>query len=103
MLDITKMLTISTGHIKEETAKLLEDPKDKIVDLPAYYPKDEFGWFIYINKNLIYETENGTKDLFPNVPDDLMDCMREAWANNCEWLCLDCDGPIEPELETYEW
>lgn len=94
-LEITKMLTISTAHITEETAVMLErEVKYGVDNIPlAIYNKAEFGWIIFVSEYY--------KDL--NMPEDLMSCLDLAKENNCEWLCLDCDGLIVPDLQTYDW
>jgi len=42
-LEISKMLTLSTAHIQENTAKFLSDSSNR--DL-VVYEKSEYGWFI---------------------------------------------------------
>lgn len=100
MPDVMKMLTLSTAHISESTAKALEqDPETNELGL-AVYPKctgqepdaERFGWFIYLNR----EIDEG-------LPDDLKQALRYARDRDCQILCLDCDGPEEPELNTYDW
>ena len=95
-MDITKMLTISTGHIKESTYKLLENFDNNLFDFPAFWPKEDYGWFIYVGNILPIES-------YCDTPDDLKDCMRKAWENDCEWLCLDCDAMVYEGLPTYDW
>ena len=95
-LEICKMLTISTAHIKEETAKILEDHSSSLIDYDlVIYDKDEFGWWIHL-------PDEDYKELH-NVPDDLKVCLNLAVENGCEWLCLDCDGEVVDCLPTYEW
>ena len=95
MLEISKMLTLSTAHIKEETAELFnafEIPFDICI-----YDKesglDHYGWFLT-------EWDLSQK---ANIPLDLLACFRLAERNGCDWLCLDCDGQITELLPTYEW
>lgn len=94
--EITKMITISTAHITEDTANKLErEVKYGTNDIPlSIYAKAEFGWLIFVSDYY--------KDLL-NMPKDLMDCLDLAKENDCEWLCLDCDGLIVPDLPTYDW
>ena len=92
-MDITKMLTISTAHITEETATKLDlEPNTDDMQLSVYL-KADYGWLIWANKDL----DNC------NAPDDLRKCLELAKANDCEWLCLDCDGEIVDGLVAYEW
>lgn len=94
-MDITKCLTISTAHITEETSKKLQlDPCTNILGL-SVYEKGEYGWWIYVGDDL---------SILPkDLPLDLMACICEAFTNNCQWLCLDCDAEELDELPTYEW
>ena len=95
-MEITKMLTLSTAHITEETAnKLDRDPNDNNLGL-CIYNKGTFGWYIYLNSIKDIETHH-------KLPDDLFKCILLAQSLNCEVLCFDCDGPEEQFLPTYEW
>lgn len=86
-MEITKMLTLSTGHITENTSILLDAEAVYSGDLPglSVYNKDEWGWFIYINAE-DYQSER------ESVPDDLCRCIDLAIENECGLLCLDQDG-----------
>lgn len=97
-MDICKMLTISTAHIKQETAESLDrqSASDDLRGYPVVYQKDCDGWWIC------------TADAHDNIdfdllPSDLVDCICLAVDNGCEWLCLDRDGLIEVTLPTYDW
>lgn len=85
--EIHKMLTLCTNHISEETADLLAE--NRIDDIEVY-AKRGYGWFI---------TEWNDAAL----PSDLRACVEYAEKNGCDWLCLDCDGPVMSALPTYEW
>lgn len=95
-MEICKMLTLSTAHITKETANTLKERSAHWADYDlVIYDKDTFGWWIHIS-------EEGTEDLH-SVPADLVACINFALDNGCEWLCIDCDGPIEESLPIYEW
>ena len=89
--DISRMITISTCHIDEYTATRMNI--NKSVYSATVYRKDEYGWFVYINEG--FEEEDN--------PECLKACMRFAKKNECEWLCLDSDGPVMKDLPVYEW
>ena len=92
-MEISKILTISTAHITEETARLLDlEPKNNDMWLTVYN-KSNFGWFMYVHKDLDDR----------NIPDDLRKCLEFAKENDCDWLCLDCDADIVDGLDEYEW
>ena len=101
-MEISKMLTISTAHIRKDTAEFIENVcRDNTLSKLIVYDKtaryngcsEEYGWFIYCNVAL--------PDL--NVPEDLLKVMCFARDNDCAWLCLDRDGEILDYFETYEW
>lgn len=95
-MEVCKMLTLSTSHIKESTAEVLHAHSEPWSDYDlAIYDKDNFGWWI----NLVDVEYAELK----NIPPDLVDCIRIAKQNGCDWLCLDCNGPVEDCLPTYEW
>lgn len=92
MLDIAKMLTLSTAHISEDVATALTfEPHTNKMGL-SVYSLSEYGWLIYIPD---YETNN--------VPECLKKCLEFAKNNGCDWLRLDCDGETVDELETFDW
>lgn len=95
-MEISKMLTISTAQITEQTAKELDvaiGKADSSIDL-CIYEKKNYGFFVHIPE----DWEDGRE-----IPADLMDCIRLAVVNDCRWLCLDRDGEIINELRVYEW
>ena len=101
-MEISKILTISTAHITEETAKFIDNVcEDNNLSNLVVYNKSakyiggtaQYGWFIYCNVAL--------PDL--NVPKDLLKIMCFTRDNNCDWLCLDRDGEVVDGLDEYEW
>lgn len=96
-MEICKMITLSTIHITPDTAIRLEREVESLKMGIILYPKDEFGWFIYI------------PEYFPEcfgderIPDDLKACMQLAKDNDCTWLCLDRDGEPYEGLPEYSW
>lgn len=100
-LEISKMLTISTDHIKQETYKLLETHCEDDCELPVYYKKDGYGYFIFCGKDYMNDLLN--EKTFNGLPHDLLMCMMQTYILDCDWLCLDCDGKVVNELRTYEW
>jgi len=95
-MEISKMLTLSTAHITRETAEALGSPPSdhthEWLEWFSYYDKADYGWWIPTNSAELKQ-----------LPPDLAACIRFAKSNGCDWLCLDCDGPIENCLPTYEW
>lgn len=93
-LDIAKILTLSTAHIKPETATMLDnEPNTDNLGL-SVYDKARYGWFIYIDSVI--------DDVLDHLPEDLKACIAFAKEQECEWLCLDADGEEIEELNTYQ-
>lgn len=95
------MLTLSTIHITPKTANIIErDSRVNRYPALVIYSKEQYGWFIYFDKSLLR-----TKKQMNELPEDLRNCIAFAKKNRCDMLCLDGDGPEEPDLPTYgeEW
>ena len=87
-IEIENILTISTSHITEETAAVLENMELVV------YKKGNCGWFIYVDSaNAIMDT----------IPNDLKECLGFAKSLRCNILCLDSDGPIVENMGVYSW
>lgn len=93
-MEISNMLTLSTGHITEETSELLSrEPDDNTLQL-TFYP-NTFGGFLYVN--------NIDSSIIETLPQDLSACVSLAQKQNCQWLQFDCDADEIDELPTYDW
>ena len=96
------MLTSSTAHVTEEVCNLLQERAygDLRSSIPfVVYEKNEFGYFIYINKDEL-EEDIANCECYQS----LIDVVRYAAAHGCELLCLDRDGKmIVEDLPIYEW
>lgn len=91
MLPITKVLELSTQHISEVTAGLLNT---SMISGISVYHKEEYGWFIYVSPE---EEEN------EQIPDDLNEVLKFSRSNDCSWIMLDRDYDTIKELPTFEW
>lgn len=99
MLEIARMLTISTAHISKETADLLAGDVDFGIDVCwgaclSVYNKGDYGWLVFAD---------AANTGHPGMPADLAACLRLAQENDCEWLCLDRDGDVVESLPVYDW
>ena len=102
-MDITKMLTINLAHINKATANFINTELIHAnSDMPICFIRKGRGYIIHVPKSFLTNEEDGVKEMYPNIPDNLHYCMLEAWANHCEWLCLDCDGEIIDGLMVYD-
>lgn len=91
---ITQLLTVSTKHITEEEAKILEQDE--------FVAKDKYSFWIYIG---LYEplstlvNDYWYKNNCPNV----LDLVIYAREHQCSHLRIDCDGNEIRDFNTYEW
>lgn len=94
-MEISKVLTVSTGSVSETSRKLLENDqtweKDmEPIPLPfVSYAKGSYGWFLCISNYYAAEDEERA-----NCPDDLRRIVEYALLRGCDWLCLDSDAPL---------
>lgn len=84
---ITKVLEISTAHIKEDTAKWLSQEDCLLVS----YEKGEYGWIVLV-------PEEGE-----TIPQDLQQIFEVARSNGCNWVMLDRDAFTIENLPVYDW
>lgn len=96
-LEIHKMVALSTGHLTAATAQLFEDVEAAAnamnrEKLPVFYPKGEWGWFVYVGE-----------DAGEPYPDDLKAILDFARRKGCDWIMFDSDAGLVDCLPTYDW
>lgn len=102
-MEITKMLTISTGHVQKKTANALTDWLGEL-----YYPKlkgiwvtkiignsTPFGWDIKVPDDL--------KTLHKNTPPEIRAAMHLAQLYDCTWVRYESSAPYVDELTQWFW
>lgn len=94
-MEISKMLTMSTAHIKKSTAEWLQNEWQQCSSL-AVYKKGVYGWFVFVS-NADVEDETA------NIPEDLVCVINAAKKAGCDWLCLDSDGEKIDDLPEFKW
>ena len=100
MLEISKMLTLSTDHLMDSTIIILEDmcESGEGFDQFSVYPKEDFGWFVYpaVNKFQFKEEQ------MSSLPEDLISSFSLARDLGIDVLCFDCDAEEVEYLPKYE-
>ena len=96
-MEISKMWTLSTAHITKETDKWLTEQAKEPAEGLCVYEKTG-GHFIHVPNISDFEKMEISED----IPEDIMIIIGFAISNDMNWICLDCDGPIE-EFATYKW
>lgn len=98
-LEISRMLTVSSAHVAEETMEMLStEPESNRFPFLMVYPKADYGCFIYLIQG--NETLDKGLDLLPG---DLRQCVELTLRTDCTILCLDCDGPVVDGLLQHDW
>lgn len=92
MKDIRQFLIVSTIHVTQETAKMLDETPVK--DWPvAGGPWGTYGWFMWCRE----------EDLEGNIPPELMGVFDFARAAGCNYVLFDRDGDQRDDLPQFEW
>lgn len=81
------LLTLSAGHLREETCNgwLHQAPF-------AAFAKADYDWFVYV-----------ADDEPDDLPDDLRACLALARSLNSDWVMFDRDVDLIAELPAYSW
>lgn len=93
--NIRKFLNLSTAHVTEDTAKVL----DHLPGIPDHWSQwvvgtdNTYGWWIWAGQ------EDGLDDL----PEDLRGCVDLAKQHDCDWILFDRDVEPIDQLPRYEW
>lgn len=115
MVEIAKMLVLSTTHLTERTADMFSQvvrefescvpwmPDADIEYLRpvsgiVVYPKSEYGFFVPLSDDM-FEDHTIRSYMSGELP-AIIDYARVL---GCDWLMFDRDGPVEPALQSYDW
>ena len=99
MSEFSKILELSTAHIKPDTEKRLE--AGNFDGIPSYRKPnpnkvdESFGSWVacgYISID--------SEDIV-DIPEDLMTILEYAAKNDVRWIMFDCDAAVNEELPTY--
>lgn len=90
MPEVRNFLTISTAHVTRLTAEWLDTNPS---NLGVYGGSLEYGWFLWVP----------TIDVLEDIPEELLNVFKFARKHDCAYVMFDRDGPIEPELQSWDW
>lgn len=88
MLEMQPLLILSTSHVSETTARMLD--ATPVTNWPApggHY--NGYGWFLYAGHD--------------EGPEDLRKLFDFARNNLCHYILLDRDASVVEELPVYDW
>jgi len=103
LLEIVKLVTLSTSHISQTTVHNLPNGRGDhwgVRGTPDWWPRfarDE-GWLFWVPAD-----EAAFQICYAEAPKDLLDVLMYIRNSGCEWLLLDCDGPTCDVLYQYDW
>lgn len=109
MSEIEKVLVLSTAHISEKTANIIDGGKG-INGISAYPFK--YGVFVYIGDikaEKITDNKIEKTNLFKSgqmlcsVPPELIECICKASEKGCQWILFDRDAGEDERLDTFAW
>jgi len=104
-LDIDKTLNLSTAHITEQDNTLLLDVLENgHPDAGWVIPLEDYGFMVFVPEGNPEEVEQhvhgfkrvGMSEAFVNI-------YRLTAEQGCTWMRLDCDIPVVPELQQFDW
>ena len=94
-LDIRRFVVISTGHVSEKTATMLDEtPSRRWPFAGGSY--DEIGWFAYVH----HENVGLDRD---RIPDELFAVMTWARQKDVDYILFDRDGGRIDDLPFFDW
>ena len=92
------IITISTAHIKQETAKAIDVQETEDGFWPAIMAAPiPFGYLI--PSDWIPEGEEGLR----GIPPEVVKIIEFGNSNGAKFIRLDCDADTVDELETFDW
>lgn len=116
-LDIEKILNLSTAHITErdnghlsQCAKLsnpsaCHSEVEQKYNAAGWVIETGFGFMVFVPpKGNVEEVEDHVKGFkFAGLSKEFLALFKLAAERGCRWLRLDCDIPVVPELQQFDW
>jgi hypothetical protein len=95
-MEIGQYLVLSTAHIRCATGQCLADWSSLPAERqPLPVAATPHGWFL-----ATYEV---TGRASCGLPDELPPILALGRKNGCDYILLDCDGPVESALPIFPW
>lgn len=99
--EIHKTLVLSTAHVSVDTLRALGDSMNDqgTAKSLVVYSKGEYGWYVQVPED-VKDMETHEELLTYHM--ELLRLVIMTEIEGCEWLCLDCDGPVVDGILTFE-
>lgn len=93
---VFKMVDLSTAHISEETNAML------VAGLTA--DTSDFAYTAWLNNGFVMRVPDEQESaLFKSPPAELIVVFRWCQSQGYDYILLDQDARIEPELPVFDW
>lgn len=95
---LDKMLDVSTIHISQNDAELLQkDAMDACHSDSLIVKEYPEGFFVYVSR------EHGDDQVRTDFSPEFKAIMAEARRLKCKWVCFDGDGVMYDGLKEFNW
>ena len=97
---VRKFLDISTAHVTESTATMLDDCLQQFLGTAPFisYLIGDTGWLVYAPAE-----DSPTTDAIAEFHPDLLACIDYARQHDCDYILFDQDGTVIDDLPAYDW
>lgn len=92
-LEFHHMLALSTAHITADANKFLRTSSSPLI----VYEKGEYGYFILV------PDEEQLKETIKVIPECLRELFLFVKPKDVDWIMLDRDVEVIPDLPAYNW
>lgn len=97
--EIRKLLVLSTAHVPAGTLDPVRLRLEGAVPAVDLYPT-RWGAIMWVPDD---PQESSDGDGNGPVPDVFLKIQKFARKHHCDYVLLDRDGPVESQLEVFEW
>lgn len=95
MANVRTFLDLSTRHLPE---RVMNAPLNSIEGVVAF--QDEYGEWLWVPQEVVAHAQAYLGHGFPPF---VLAIQSYARSLGCDYIRLDRDGPIDPQLPTWDW
>jgi hypothetical protein len=93
-MGVRQFLDLSTRHLPDRFATQVNLTEcDGLVVYEMRY-----GWLLWVP-----EDPDAREDFGPDVPHEVLVVQRYARSLGCDYVMFDRDGPVDPQLPSWDW
>jgi len=99
-MEIERSLVVSTAHISaDDNEKLANEAEMNTTPSLVVYTY-QYGFLIYTGSPIDELIDENVQIRYSEA---LSNLLRLAKRENCQYLKIDCDAQIYPDLEVFDW